>query len=83
MKALLFALLLVAFMCEDPDPVAGLQCLRCYGACKEEICLEDQPVCYTLDNGVEQAVRRGCAPTCPQGDNGLEAKCCTTNFCNE
>ncbi|KAK9402886.1 three-fingered toxin-12 [Crotalus adamanteus] len=80
MKALLFALLLVAFM--GKDPVTGLQCYTCGGSfCEWKMpCANEEKFCYFVTTqNIEK--KKGCARTCPEQHFG-RAYCCTTDFCN-
>ncbi|KAK9402888.1 three-fingered toxin-14 [Crotalus adamanteus] len=83
MKALLFALLLVAFM--GKDPVTSLKCYMCFGSyCEWKTrCVKGEKLCYfaTTQNSKEIQKKKGCAQTCPKQHFG-RAHCCTTDYCN-
>ncbi|KAK9402889.1 three-fingered toxin-15 [Crotalus adamanteus] len=84
MKALLFALLLVAFMCEDP--VTSLKCHMCGEVmCDWRMhCWKGQRFCVTLilPHGKPSQMNKGCAWRCPGEIHGRLVECCTTDFCN-
>ncbi|KAK9402900.1 three-fingered toxin-29 [Crotalus adamanteus] len=85
MKALLFALLLVAFVCKDP--VKSLKCYESHPFMfdREKTCSEKDRFCYILKSvfGKQRGLQyKGCAPLCLVGDELLEIKCCTNDFCN-
>ncbi|KAK9402906.1 three-fingered toxin-32 [Crotalus adamanteus] len=82
MKALLFALLLVAFVCKDP-----VKSLKCYETdpFRKKTCSETDRFCFILQTilGKQRAPRRkGCAPVCVVGGYVVEISCCKTDFCN-
>ncbi|KAK9402885.1 three-fingered toxin-11 [Crotalus adamanteus] len=87
MKALLFASLLVAFMCEDP--VTSLQCYTCgeieYMCDWRRHCWKGQRFCVTSMqlNGKPSQVTKGCAWRCTGKIQGILIECCTTDFCNQ
>ncbi|XP_032078639.1 actiflagelin-like [Thamnophis elegans] len=80
MKALLFVLLLVAFMCKDS--VESLKCYVCYGKdCSYKMnCLKKERFCYTAKYG-DAFKGKGCAEVCLTPKES-ENMCCTTDYCN-
>uniref|UniRef100_U3FVH6 Three-finger toxin 2 n=1 Tax=Micrurus fulvius TaxID=8637 RepID=U3FVH6_MICFL len=83
MKALLFALFLVAFL--FMDPVKSMECYRCgVSGCHLKItCAADEKFCYKWYNKISSVRTYGCAETCTE-ENSWTAwvRCCTTNLCN-
>ncbi|KAK9402896.1 three-fingered toxin-25 [Crotalus adamanteus] len=85
MKALLFALLLVAFVCKDP--VKSLKCYESHPLLsdREITCSQTDRFCYILKSvhGKQRGPRyKGCNPVCNEGVQVVEIKCCTTDLCN-
>ncbi|KAK9402879.1 three-fingered toxin-10 [Crotalus adamanteus] len=85
MKALLFALMLLAFM--GKDPVNTLKCYRCgMFYCKFQLpCLNSDDLCFTVipRNGKQILfTTNGCTKKCPRAGPRTKVKCCSTDFCN-
>ncbi|KAK9402898.1 three-fingered toxin-24 [Crotalus adamanteus] len=85
MKALLFALLLVAFVCKDP--VKSLKCYESHPLLsdREITCSQTDRFCYILKSvhGKQRGLQyKGCAPLCPEYGRSLDLTCWKTDFCN-
>ncbi|KAK9402891.1 VENOM COMPONENT: three-fingered toxin-19 [Crotalus adamanteus] len=82
MKALLFALLLVAFVCKD-----AVKSLKCYESDpfmfdRKKTCSQTDRFCYILQSVLGGPQSKGCAPLCVLADELLKIQCCTSDFCN-
>ncbi|KAK9402895.1 three-fingered toxin-21 [Crotalus adamanteus] len=83
MKALLFALVVVAFVCKDPE--SSLLFLSFSPCGKGVRCDTPDKFCFALNerNGKPRDLLcRGCTPICYEGNDILEFKCCNTDYCN-
>ncbi|XP_032078558.1 cytotoxin 5-like [Thamnophis elegans] len=81
MKALLFALLVVALMCKDP--VTSLQCF--FWDTLKVPCADGEIYCfkmYDVSSSESYIIANGCAETCPETTPQIEVSCCNTDFCN-
>ncbi|KAK9402880.1 three-fingered toxin-09 [Crotalus adamanteus] len=87
MKALLFALLLVAFLCVDP-----VTSLECYVLSDWKIkCFRGEKYCYNVkfkepkickQSSYLSWIENGCARRCPEPSHKKEVICCSTDTCN-